>query len=34
MLMRLEEAVRDRAARFGLEVDDLNLDLELLARLL
>jgi hypothetical protein len=33
-LMRLEETVRDMAARFGLEPDDLNLDLGPLGRLL
>lgn len=33
-LMRLEETVRDLAARFGLEPDDLNLDLGPLGRLL
>jgi hypothetical protein len=32
-LMRLEETVRDLAARFGLEPDDLNLDLGPLGRL-
>ena len=31
--MHLEETVRDLAARFGLESDDLNLDLEPLGRL-
>ena len=33
-LMRLEETVRDMAARFGLEPEDLNLDLGPLGRLL
>jgi hypothetical protein len=33
-LMRLEETVRDLAARFGLEADELNLDLGPLGRLL
>jgi len=33
-LMRLEETVRDLAARFGLEPDELNLDLGPLGRLL
>ena len=33
-LMRLEETVRDIAARFGLEPEDLNLDLGPLGRLL
>jgi hypothetical protein len=33
-LMRLEETVRDLAGRFGLEPDDLNLDLGPLGRLL
>jgi hypothetical protein len=32
-LMKLEEAVRDIAARFGLEPEDLNLDLGPLGRL-
>jgi Gas vesicle protein K len=32
-LMRLEETVRDLAARLGLEADDLNLDLEPIGRL-
>jgi hypothetical protein len=32
-LMRLEETVRDLAARFGLDPDDLNLDLGPLGRL-
>jgi hypothetical protein len=32
-LMKLEEAVRDVAARFGLEPEDLNLDLGPLGRL-
>lgn len=33
-LMRLEETVRDMAARFGLDPDDLNLDLGPVGRLL
>ena len=33
-LMRLEETVRDIAGRFGLEPDDLNLELGPLGRLL
>lgn len=33
-LMRLEQTVRDMAARFGLEPEDLNLDLGPLGRLL